>query len=940
MTQTDPKLSSDRSSMDRKQFLKILDAAVTKRSFHFAHQAADSWLKTYPGDLMISLALAHIQVYEGNTLDAMKLLDKLIEADPQFLEAYQLQAELYEGSSSEKLTDAVGCSYVLGGAAGSSEASLPEWSIVLREGSKSIQAGQFGPAQQLIHQAIGLNPELVLSAVLHLILTNSHPDVATTFQLAKLYHGRWPTCLQFSLFLADGKLQMGDETGAVSLLHQCAANDATGQVPNRLWGENHRYSPLWPENLSIHFDLPIPSEVAAYLGLNQLAAGPAQTGSVSPVTSAAPRPIDISGMLKPGLNGEKPASSQPAAVSQPVVTKPAEVSSGTVIETPSAPTPAAVDADQADGSPLSTGNLTDNVPDTTQTAEANPKRLSAYEASLRPIEETFDKLTKKLKKNAIGRLDGRFPMYVILSTKIGLTNQYGLSSATVIDSELNNLAETVRTRPGWGALVLYPDDPECTTRLGLKAVDAIDPWKIKLALVDLDNALAKKGEMIGALLIVGGPDIVPFHRLPNPTDDIDKEVCSDNPYCTLDNNYFVPEWPVGRLPGEIGPDAGLLLDQIRNVSRYHNHKNLSMFKSKPFKWPMIIWKRVNDLLKTHKKTRRIQSIGYTAAIWRQSSQAVFRHVGDTHSMLISPPESSGSFKPERLTTTKLGYYNLHGVEDGPDWYGQRDSTETCIGPEYPVALSPKDLIKNGHAPQLVFSEACYGANIQNKSVDKSLALRFMSIGTPCVVGSTCVCYGSVSSPLIGGDLLGSLFWRYYKEGLAVGEALMQAKIEFVREMNRRQGYLDGEDQKTLLSFILYGDPLLIKENFPFKSKSAYRFRSHPMVKMVCDRQNGGGIPDSVADEVIDEVKQIVKTYLPGMKDGEIHLSQQHNECNGRYHHCPTSDLGNKSAEIEAAPNRYVVTISKETYLAQHIHHTYARVTLDAQHKMIKMVVSR
>ncbi len=931
MTPTDSKLSNDRSSMDRKQFLKLLDAAVTKRAYRFAHQAADIWLKTYPGDLMISLALAHVMAYEGSSLDAMTLLDKLIKTDPQFLEAYQLQADLYAGSSSEQLTSSIGCSYVLSGVTGG-DAALPEWSIILREGYKAIQASQYDTAQQLIHQAIGLNPELVLTAVLHMILTNAHPDVATTFQLAKLYHSRWPECLQFSLFLADGKLKMGDESGAVSLLHLCAANDATGQVPNRLWGENHRYSPLWPETLQINFDLPIPSEVAAYLGMNQLGAGTVQSGA-APVT--APRPIDISGMLNANLNGSQSPASQPV-VSQPAVTKPAETPAAPAVETPATTTVNPVDAPQTDGSPISAGN----GPDDTQDASSKPKRLSTYEASLRPVEETFDKLTKKLKKNAIGRLDGRFPMYVILSTRIGLTRQYGLDSATVIDTELNNLAETVRTRPGWGALVLYPDDPECTTRLGLKPIDAIDPWKIKLALVDLDNALAKKGEMIGSLLIVGGPDIVPFHHLPNPTDDIDKDVCSDNPYCTLDNNYFVPEWPVGRLPGEIGPDAGLLLDQVRNVTRYHNRANLSMFRSKPFKWPMIVWKRLQNLFKIRQKSRKVQSFGYTAAIWRQSSLAVFRQVGDARSMLISPPETSGSFKPDRLTTTRLGYYNLHGVEDGPEWYGQRDSSETSIGPEYPVALSPKDLIKNGHAPQLVFSEACYGANIQNKTVDNALALRFLTIGTPVVVGSTCVCYGSVSSPLIGGDLLGSLFWRCYKEGMAVGEALMQGKIEFVREMNRRQGYLDGEDQKTLLSFVLYGDPLLVKENYPFRSKSAYRFRSHPMVKMVCDRQDGVGVPDAVADQVIDEVKQIVKTYLPGLKDGEIHLSQQHNECNGRYHHCPTSELGNKSAEIESAPNRYVVTISKETYLAQHIHHQYARVTLDAQHKMVKMVVSR
>src|SRR5271157_5844990 len=545
MTPMDTKLSKDRSSMDRQQFLKLLDAAVTKRSFHFAHQAADCWLKTYPGDLIVKLALAHILVYEGNNLDAMTLLDKLIEYDPQFLEAYQLQAELYEGSSSEKLANAVGCAYVLSGVASSrvvgTDASLSEWSIVLREGYKAIQSNSFDTAQQLIHQAIGLNPELVLSAVLHLILTNAHPDVATTFQLAKLYHSRWPECLQFSLFLADGKLQMGDEAGAVSLLHQCAANDATGQVPNRLWGENHRYSPLWPDNLTIHFDLPIPSNVAAYLGLNQLAAGSGQTGNGSVATSTAPKPIDISGMLNSNLTNEKPSASQPTNPDlqpvQPVTSNPVEtttVSDG--IPTPTSNVPL-VDDQQTDGSPISPENSPVNLSDSAQSTNTNPKRLSSYETSLRPIEETFDKLTKKLKKNAIGRLDGRFPMYVILSTRIGLTRQYGLSSATVIDSDLNQLAETVRTRPGWGALVLYPDDPECTTRLGLTPIDAIDPWKIKLALVDLDNTLAKKGEMIGSLLIVGGHDVVPFHRLPNPTDDVDKEVCSDNPYGTLEQLF-------------------------------------------------------------------------------------------------------------------------------------------------------------------------------------------------------------------------------------------------------------------------------------------------------------------------------------------------------------------------------------------------------------------
>jgi len=104
-----------------------------------------------------------------------------------------------------------------------------------------------------------------------------------------------------------------------------------------------------------------------------------------------------------------------------------------------------------------------------------------------------------------------------------------------------------RQRVGWGAMVFIPDDLNLMTSMGLKAADAGDPWQLKLALVDLDQALAKKGQMIGAVMIVGGPEVVPFHQLPNPTDDVDDEIPSDNPYGTLDSNYFVPEWAVGRF---------------------------------------------------------------------------------------------------------------------------------------------------------------------------------------------------------------------------------------------------------------------------------------------------------------------------------------------------------------------------------------------------------
>mgnify|MGYP001081235206 CR=1 FL=1 len=68
-------------------------------------------------------------------------------------------------------------------------------------------------------------------------------------------------------------------------------------------------------------------------------------------------------------------------------------------------------------------------------------------------------------------------------------------------------------------------------------------------------------------------------------------------------------------------------------------------------------------------------------------------------------------------------------------------------------------------------------------------------------------YGSIAAPLAAADLLGHTFWRYLHEGFPAGEALRQAKIHLASSMSQRQGYLDGEDQKTLISFILFGDPL-------------------------------------------------------------------------------------------------------------------------------------
>lgn len=435
--------------------------------------------------------------------------------------------------------------------------------------------------------------------------------------------------------------------------------------------------------------------------------------------------------------------------------------------------------------------------------------------------------------------------------------------------------------------------------------------------------------MIGALLIVGGQDVVPFHKLPNPVDDIDIDIPSDNPYASLDEDYFIPSIPIGRLPGVSGEDPNPILKSLQSIvdSRKRILKRKKSFGELIRKILSLF--RLSNSVKTN--------FGYTAQIWQRASHSVFRIIGDRRGLAISPPTFAQRLPKRATDSVDLGYYNLHGLEDSAEWYGQRDPTESTRGPDYPVALRPQDVLNSGRAPQIVFTEACYGAHVINKTTETALSLKFLSAGTKVVIGSTCMSYGSIATPLIAADLLGQSFWKLLKEGHPAGEALRRSKIHLAKEMHRRQGYLDGEDQKTLIQFVLYGDPLAQPENLASQPEIYQRF-SNPQVKTICDKVNGTTIKHGkVPDDVLLQVKGLVKNYLPGMAKSKVMYSEEHVDCVG--HSCPNQTFGEKGHPNQV-PGRRVVTLSKRVRGEKHNHPHFARVTLDTDGKVVKLAVSR
>jgi hypothetical protein len=366
-----------------------------------------------------------------------------------------------------------------------------------------------------------------------------------------------------------------------------------------------------------------------------------------------------------------------------------------------------------------------------------------------------------------------------------------------------------------------------------------------------------------------------------------------------------------------------------------------MLNKKHPQWAMF-WRYMNSVVSGNGAVLdkvKYRNVGYTAAVWRRSSLASFRPVGEGRDMLVSPPESAASINRQKLASSPIGYYNLHGLSDSPEWYGQKDPNEKKELPDFPVALTPADLDSTNSIPKLVFSEACYGAFTNSKTEDESVALKFIARGAISFVGSTCVSYGSISTPLISADLLGNLFWKLIKEGFSTGEALMKAKIELVREMNKRQGFLDGEDQKTLISFVLYGDPLVCKQIIANRKKALIRSSQMGVIKIISDAEPAEGELRESAGEAIAQAKDLLADHLPGLGNAELRTftnSQSKARSAGSK---SNPDMG-KAVQQGKTANRNIVVFSKQMDVNNHKITQYARLTIDNAGKLVKMSVSR
>jgi len=386
---------------------------------------------------------------------------------------------------------------------------------------------------------------------------------------------------------------------------------------------------------------------------------------------------------------------------------------------------------------------------------------------------------------------------LLVSSRERLTSRYGEQGFRAIQDSLKPFGFGLSER-GVRLAVCLVDDARSLSGWGAAPVKKITPASVKAVLDAVREKISTRyrgarsqaahSKAPVSVLILGGHEVIPYFKLANPAPDSDAEVLSDNPYgsrpgAVTSEKCLLPDVPVGRMPDGDGRKLGLLTGQIELATRAGKRREPPRGRS------------------ARGGESGDRALKYTAAVWQGASKEVVTNLGWKSALKVCPPLTYLRVKASWFDGKTLLYFNLHGSDKEPYWFGQ-------MADKYPTALSPGNVVNLSRGPNVVLTEACYGAVEAGKNCDTSMALAFLTTGTRCFVGSTCVAYGAVAPPVSEADLIALHFFRSLQRGMTVGRALVMARAHLAALAVSGQGYLDEDDKKTLLQFVLFGDPTL------------------------------------------------------------------------------------------------------------------------------------
>jgi len=342
------------------------------------------------------------------------------------------------------------------------------------------------------------------------------------------------------------------------------------------------------------------------------------------------------------------------------------------------------------------------------------------------------------------------------------------------------------------------DNPEDETmkEQGLTAVSDVTPGKIKQTIDDLWKKITPTPHY---LVLFGCHDIVPMFVVPNPSnlwkdEDFDKNVPTDNPYASSEpfseddqNSYLVPDRVIGRIPDMVSAphdtgrngDPAWFVDYLDNARKWESKPD--SFYNKPY---IICTDEAKEA-----GTKCVRKALPTSTL----------------PLLICPPDSDISTPARQRLSAPLHMIKCHGNKKDATFWGYEESDESK---DEPHAAIPSATLKEYLEPRTVVATmCCYGAQIFSpKDADSwPLASTYLRKGALGYVGSTMMAWVGLDT-MSGADWIVSAYLKSVLEGESIGLAFLKSKQDYHRHDGIRGRVIDVEGEKTLIEYILLGDP--------------------------------------------------------------------------------------------------------------------------------------
>jgi Peptidase family C25 len=365
---------------------------------------------------------------------------------------------------------------------------------------------------------------------------------------------------------------------------------------------------------------------------------------------------------------------------------------------------------------------------------------------------------------------------LIVTARDPLQRSYGSTGYAQIRAALDSWAAVEGDR------VLAVDDAGDLQALQLPVSSSDSTGEAAEIQATIRSARQRYPALLQSVLLAGGPGVIPFFSQQNPVMDrsldSDEAVPTDNFYGALADTgqeFLAPSLPVGRMAVSDNASVDDFVSLIEGFPRRTS--------------PPAVGQAGSALVVNQD--------------WADYSSRVAQALPGPLSWHLVPGYEMNEATRQDAARSTL-YFNLHGFNGDPDW-----KAYSTVQQDFIPAVTPDGLDRSCVGGALCFAECCYSAQIQGRTPDNSCALKLVQQGAT-LIGATGLAYGSYLASdffLEDADFLARAFFQSVGAGMSVGAALCNARKLYLSDsVESRSGAPWQYKQKTLLQFVLYGNP--------------------------------------------------------------------------------------------------------------------------------------